>query len=391
MQKKNRISRAELLSELENRLEHSDAPELNKDMQRLSLRSAAFLLGDPKSSPEADMLDREQTEHLSGQIMRKTWPDYMEWNYGSLGGSETEKRFEGMLLLTVDSLTLPKGVDLAGKKAELHRRIEARGPTYAEYLLLNTRRTPGPAEYREKDELNCDGPIPEKTGRIFAALTHCMCRNAGLPALQGAELDREARIYSGMPLCCLTLRNRRTAEMLERREFGSVATALKSTQDAFQFSEKQDFQAAQRDMKRLADQMKEVEYPGAQGQRWISLRQAARSFSRTRFRINSADAVNSSRLFLAAEAFLMEGKHAPGDPGVELALAALAAGVPDAPRNPGVRALVDNLNARRGPGEPVVTVPDRGAPSLASRPQPESRSPQARTGPAAPEREAGIA
>ena len=391
MQKENRISRAELLSELDSRLEGSDAAELNKDMQRLSLRSAAFLLGEPDKAPEADMLDREQALRLSEQIMRRTWPHYMEWNYGSPGAAETEKRFEGMLLLTADGLNLPKDVDLAEKKRVLRERIEVRGPTYAEYLLLNTAGAPGPAEYREKDELDLAGPVPEKTGRIFAALTHCMCRNAGLPALQGAELDREARIYSGMPLCCLTLRNRRTAEMLERREFGNVASALKSTQDAFQFSEKKDFQAAQRDMKRLADQMKEVEYPGVQGQRWILLRQAARSFSRTRFRINSADAVNSSRLFLAAEAFLREGKFAPGDPGVELTLAALSVGVPDAPRNPGVQALVDSLNARRGPGTPVVTVPDRKAPSLVGRPQPESRSPQAQAAPAAPEREAGIA
>ncbi|MBR4692114.1 MAG: hypothetical protein IKP17_05100 [Oscillospiraceae bacterium] len=387
---KKRISRAELMSELERKLAGSDAPELNRDMQRLSLQSAAFLLGEPKKAAEADMLDLEQTELLSGQIMRKTDPNYMEWNYGSLSGSETEKRFEGMLLLTADSLTLPKGVDLAGKKAELHRRIEARGPTYAEYLLMNTRRTPGPAEYREKDELDCTGPLPAETCRVFTALTHCMCRNAGLPALQGTELDREARVYSGMPLCLLTLRNRRTAEMLERREFGSVAAALKSTRDAFQFSEKADFQAAQRDMKRLAERMKAREYPGEQGKKWNALRQAARGFTGARYRINNADAVNSSRLLLAAESFLLEGKHEPGDPGVELALAALSVGVPDAPRNPGVRALTDSMNARRGTGEPPFSVPDRGAPSVAA-PRREPRTPQAEAAPAALARESGIA
>ena len=62
MSKKNRVSRAELFSELEKKLEGSDAPKLNKDMERLSLQSAAFLLGDPRRPPESDVLDADQAE-----------------------------------------------------------------------------------------------------------------------------------------------------------------------------------------------------------------------------------------------------------------------------------------------------------------------------------------
>ena len=66
MSKKNRVSRAELFSELEKKLEGSDAPKLNKDMERLSLQSAAFLLGDPRRPPESDVLDADQAEKLAG-------------------------------------------------------------------------------------------------------------------------------------------------------------------------------------------------------------------------------------------------------------------------------------------------------------------------------------
>ncbi len=125
MPKKNRISRAELLRELEEKLERSDAPKLNKDLERLSLQSAVFLVGDPKRPAESDMLDREQAEKLAGQIMRKSDPNYMEWNYGNLHDTAAEKHFEGMLLQSIDSLTLPPEVDRAGKKEELRSRIPA--------------------------------------------------------------------------------------------------------------------------------------------------------------------------------------------------------------------------------------------------------------------------
>lgn len=391
MFRKKRVSRAELTEELEQKLTAEDGPELHQDMERLSLQSAAFLLGDPNKPPEADMLDREQAEKLADQIMRKTDPNYMQWNYGNLGTSCGEKHFEGLLLMTVDGLTLPKGVDPEEKKETLRKRIEERGPTYAEYLLMNTARTPEQAEYRERDGLDCDSPVSEKTGRIFAALTHCMCRNAGLPAPRGADLDREARVYAGMPLCSLTLRNRRTAEMLERREFGSVAVALKGTRDAFQFSEKADFQAAQKEMRPLLDRMREQKYGGAQGIRWNALRQAAKGFTEARYRINNADAVNSAKLFLAAEAFLREGKPAPGDPGTELALELLAVGIPDAPRNPGVKALVDSLNERRAPGEKPIALPDRGAPPEARPPQQTAEQTQTGTAPAVRTSGAGAA
>ena len=92
MPKENRISRAELMAQLEKKLEVSNAPKLNKDMQRLSLRSAAFLQGDAEKPPEADLLDREQAEKLAAQIMRKSDPNYMEWNYGSLRDPGTQQR-----------------------------------------------------------------------------------------------------------------------------------------------------------------------------------------------------------------------------------------------------------------------------------------------------------
>ncbi len=116
MPKKDRISRAELMEELEKKLNLSDTPELNKDMERLSLQSAAFLLGDPNKKAEADVLDPEQTRKLAAQIMRKSGPKYMDWNYGNLPGPGAEKHFEGMLLLTVDGLALSEGVDRTGKK-----------------------------------------------------------------------------------------------------------------------------------------------------------------------------------------------------------------------------------------------------------------------------------
>ena len=186
MSKKNRVSRAELFSELEKKLEGSDAPKLNKDMERLSLQSAAFLLGDPRRTPESDVLDADQAEKLAGQIRRKSGPNYMEWNYGNLRDPGTEKHFEGMLLHTIDRLALPPEVDRAGKKQELLSRIETRGPTYGEYLLLNTVHTPAAGGYREP-RANTAGQVPEKTGKVFTALTHCMSKNAGLPALQWGE------------------------------------------------------------------------------------------------------------------------------------------------------------------------------------------------------------
>ena len=311
MPKKKRISRAELLRELEEKLERSDAPKLNKDLERLSLQSAVFLVGDPKRPAESDMLDREQAEKLAGQIMRKSDPNYMEWNYGNLRDPGTEKHFEGMLLHTIDGLALPPEVDRAGKKEALHKRIEARGPTYGEYLLLNTVRPPANREYRASAEQRTGGQVPEKTGKVFTALTHCMSRNAGLPALKGEAFDREAKVYCGMPLCRLTLRNARTAEMLEHREFGSVAVALKSTQDSFQFADKESFQKAQKDMKQLLARMSERKYEGAQAKNWQVLKQAAKSFCGARFHVNNADAVISAKLFLAAEAFLTGQKAAP--------------------------------------------------------------------------------
>ena len=380
MPKEKRISRAELMAQLEKKLEVSDAPKLNKDMQRLSLRSAAFLLGDAGSPPEADLLDRAETEKLAAQIMRKSDPNYMEWNYGSLHDPGTEKYFEGMLLQSIDSLSVPPEVDRAGKKAELHRRIEARGPTYGEYLLLNTVRTPGSEEYRGSGA-ESGGKVPENTGKVFAALTHCMSRNAGLPALRGAAFEREAQVYCGMPLCRLTLRDQRTAQMLEHREFGNVAVALKSTQDSFQFADRESFRAAQKDMKQLLGKMSEWKYEGAQAKKWQALKQAAKSFTGARFHVNNADAVISAKLFLAAENFLSEQKDAPDGPGTELALAALGIGVPDAPRNPDVRNLVAGVNARREPGAEPFAIPDRGAHSVASQPAKEPRPPQQEASP----------
>ena len=381
MPKENRISRTALMAELEQKLEHSDAPKLNKDMQRLSLQSAAFLLGDAGRPPEADMLDREQAEKLAAQIVRKSDPNYMEWNYGNLHDPATEKHFEGVLLQSIDSLILPPEVDGAGKKEELHRRIEARGPTYGEYLLLNTIRTPGPGEYRGGTG-ETDGPAPEKTGKVFTALTHCMRRNAGLPALRGADFEREAQVYCGMPLCRLTLRDKRTAEMLEHREFGNVAVALKSTQDSFQFADKESFRAAQKDMKQLLGKMSELKYEGTQAKKWHALKQAARNFTGARFHVNNADAVISAKLLLAAEDFLTGQKDAPDGPGAELALAALGIGVPDALRNPDVRTLVAGVNARREPGAAPLTIQDREASSEASQPRTEPKPPQAEISPA---------
>ena len=380
MPKEDQISRAELMAQLEKKLAVSDAPKLNKDMQRLSLQSAAYLLGDAGRPPEADMLDREQAEKLAAQIMRKSDPNYMEWNYGNLPDPGTEQHFEGVLLQSIDSLTLPREVDGAGKKEDLRRRIEARGPTYGEYLLLNTVRTPGPGENR-RTAAEADGPAPEKTGKVFAALAHCMRRNAGLPALRGAAFEREAQVYCGMPLCRLTLRDRRTAEMLEHREFGSVAVALKSTQDSFQFADKESFRAAQKDMKQLLRKMSERKYEGAQAKKWYALKQAARNFTGARFHVNNADAVISAKLFLAAEDFLTGQKDAPDGPGTELALAALGIGVPDAPRNADVRDLVAGVNARREPGTEPLVVRDREAPSVASQPRMEPKPPQAEASP----------
>ncbi len=179
MPKKDRISRAELMEELEKKLNLSDTPELNKDMERLSLQSAAFLLGDPNKKAEADVLDPEQTRKLAAQIMRKSGPKYMEWNYGNLPGPGAEKHFEGMLLLTVDGLALPEGVDRTGKKEALLRRIRERGPTYGEYLLMNTVRTGASGAEAEKERPGEAQLMPEKTGRIFTALNHCMSKNAG--------------------------------------------------------------------------------------------------------------------------------------------------------------------------------------------------------------------
>ena len=331
-------------------------------------------------SPEEDLLDRAEAEKLAAQIMRKSDPNYMEWNYGNLHDPGMEQHFEGVLLQSIDSLTLPPEVDGAGKKAELHRRIEARGPTYGEYLLLNTVRAPGPGEYRGS-AAEADGPAPEKTGKVFTALTHCMRRNAGLPALRGADFEREAQVYCGMPLCRLTLRDKRTAQMLEHREFGNVAVALKSTQDSFQFADRESFRAAQKDMKRLLGKMSEQKYEGAQAKKWVALKQAARSFAGARFHVNNADAVISAKLLLAAEDFLTGQKDAPDGPGTELALAALGIGVPDAPRNPDVRNLVAGVNARRGPDAEPLAVPDRGAPSVASQPRTEPRPPQTEASP----------
>ncbi len=380
MLKKNRISRAELLTELEKKLECSDAPKLNKDMERLSLQSAVFLLGNPKIPPESDMLDRERTEQLAGQIMRKSDPNYMEWNYGNLHDTGTEKHFEGMLLQSIDNLSLSPEVDRTGKKEELRARIETRGPTYGEYLLLNTANTPGAREYRES-RADIKGQVPEKTGKVFTALTHCMSKNAGLPALRGEAFEREARVYCGMPICRLTLRDRRTAEMLEHREFGNVAVALKSTQDSFQFADKESFRAAQKDMSQLLSRMSEQKYSGEQAKKWHALKQAARSFAGARFHVNDVDAVVSAKLFLAAESFLSGQKDGPEDTGTKLALSALGIGVPDAPRNPDVKALVSSLNARQGPEAEHLAVPDREAPSMASQPRTEPRQPQTETQP----------
>lgn len=368
MPEKDRVSRAKLMAELEKKLDLSAASELNKDMHRLSLQAAAFLLGDPEKKPEADMIDGAQAAKLAEQIMRKSGPQYMKWNYGNLRAPETKKHFEGMLLLTMDGLALPDGIDCAGKKALLHARIEERGPTYAEYLLMNTVRTPGNAENREKGAPEKDGAISEKTGKIFAALTHCMSGNAGMPALRGAEFDREAQVYCGMPLCRLTLRNRQMAEMLEHREFNNVSVALKNTQDSFQFAGKEDFRTAQKHMKTLLTRMSARKLDDVRGKKWHNLKQAARSFVNARFHVNDVDAVISARLFLAVESFVADQKNAGDDPNVALALSALAVGVPDAPRNPGVKRLADGLNAGRGPGEARITIPDLGAPSVASRP-----------------------
>ena len=372
MPRENRISRASLMEELDRQLEHSGEGQMNKEKRRLSFQSAVFLLGDPAKPPEKDLLDREQTAKLAGQIMGKSDPNYMEWNYGGLEEGDTPRHFEGMLLQTLEGLALPEGIDRAGKREALRRRIEARGPTYAEYLLLNTVRTPGISEYREKDEPSPEGPVPEKTCKVFAAFTHCMSRNAGMPALRGADFAREAEIYSGMPLCRLALRNRRTAEMLERREFGNVAMALKKTQESFQFADKEDFRRAQKGMKKLLGRMNALEGEGSGSREWDNLKRAVRGFTKAR-QLNDADAVIGAKLFLAAEAYLLEQKDAQPGPGTELALAVLGTGVPDAARNADVKALMAEVNARRAPGQALV-LPDNGAPSVASRPGRNRRS-----------------
>ncbi len=374
MPKENRISRASLMEELETRLKHSEALKLNKDMRRLSLQSAAYLLGDPAKPPETDLLDREQTETLAGQILRKSDPNFMDWNYGAVGEGETPLHFEGMLWHTLDRLSLPAGIDREAKREGLRARIEKRGPTYGEYLLMNTVRSPGLSEYREKDDPCPAGEVSEKTCKVFTALTHCMCKNAGMPVLRGQDFEREASIYSGMPLCRLALRNRRTAEMLERREFGKVTQALKNTQQSFQFARREDFHAAQKNMKRLVNRMDALEGAGSGSPEWENLKRAARGFTKARFRVNDADAVIGAKLFLAAEDYLRQPKTDPDGPGADLALAALAAGVPDASRNPEVTALVKGLNARRVP-ENAALLPDNGAPSMAF---PARREPKAR-------------
>ena len=374
MPRENRISRASLMAELDQQLERSGEGQMNKEKRRLSFQSAAFLLGDPAKPPDKDLLDREQAVKLAGQIMRKSDPNYMEWNYGGLREGETPRHFEGMLLQTLEGLHLPEGIDRAGKREAIRRRVEERGPTYAEYLLLNTVRPPGAAEYREKDEPGPENPVPEKTCKVFAAFTHCMSRNAGMPALRGADFAREAEIYSGMPLCRLSLRNRRTAEMLERREFGNVAKALKKTQASFQFADKEDFHEAQKGMKKLLGRMNTLEGEGTGGKAWEDLNRAARGFTKAR-QFNDVDAVAGAKLFLAAEAYLLEQKDAPPGPGTELALAVLGTGVPDAARNPDVKALMGELNARRAP-EQALALPDNGAPSVASQPGKETKGRQ---------------
>ena len=366
MPEEKRISRAQFLEELEEELKSSQEPELNKDGLRLSSQAAAFLLGDPEKEPQADLLDREQARKLAGQILRKSAPNYMDWNYGSPRTNVPEKHFEGMLLLTLDSLSLPEGVDREQKKEDLYARVRERGPTYAEYLLMNTVPVPGPAEYREKDLPDPERPVPEKTGKLFTALTHCMSRNAGLPAPRGEDFDREARVYAGMPLCRLTLRNRRVAEMLERREFGNVALALARTQASFQFADKTDLKSAQKDMKSIVGQMSAHKPEKDPEKKWAGLRNAAQKFTTARHRIHNADAAISAKLFVAAEGFLRTQPR-QGGPCADLAISAVAAGVPDAPRNPCVKALVEGLNARRGPEE-AISVPDRGAPSALALP-----------------------
>lgn len=375
MSEEKRISGAQFLEELEESLQSSQEPELNKDGLRLSSQAAAFLLGEPGKEPSAGLLDREQARKLAGQILRKSGPFYLDWNYGSPRTAIPEKHFEGMLLLTLDSLSLPEGVDRDLKREELFARVRERGPTYAEYLLMNTTPVPGPAEYREKDRPDPENRVTEKTGKLFTALAHCMNRNAGLPTPRGKDFAREAQVYAGMPLCRLTLRNRRVSEMLERREFGNVAEALAKTRAAFQFADKDDLISAQRDMKTVLSRMSDHKPEKDPERTWAGLRNAARKFTTVRHQINGADAAVSAKLFCAAESFIQAQPGNDRGPCADLALSAVAAGVPDAPRNPSVKALVDDLNARRGPGE-AITVPDRGAPSagaLPPRPMPAQR------------------
>lgn len=382
MSEEKRISRARFLEELEEELNSSQEPELNKEGLRLSSQAAAFLLGDPEKDPHADLLDRDQARKLAGQILRKSGPNYLDWNYGSSRIRIPEKHFEGMLLLTLDGLGLPEGVDREQKKEDLYARVRERGPTYAEYLLMNTVPVPGPAEYREKDRRDPEHPVSEKTGKLFTALAHCMSRNAGLPAPSGKDFVREAQVYAGMPICRLTLENRRVSEMLERREFGNVALALAKTQSSFQFADKADLKSAQRDMKTVLGRMSAHKPEEDPEKRWAGLRNAAQKFTTARHRINNADASISAKLFIAAEGYLL-AQQEQGGPRAELALSAVATGVPDAPRNPCVKALAEELNARRGLETKPVSIPDRGAPSALALPPRQTPSQRKETVPAA--------
>ncbi len=217
---------------------------------------------------------------------------------------------------------------------------------YQTFAAMDAASDPQPANrrYRQDDRSVYEYVAPEGIWRPFTALAACI-EGTGYQKLDNEMVEN----MKNSSFAALTMKNKRTVEKMQYRDYDAVREAYRKTRNSFTFANQQQFARqkvhAQNCLHRLAAM--EGDYTGESS--WNQLLDAVEGFTKAKTPEQAAE--KSADVLQAVEAFSKgrKSKFASHEEqeAVNEALLALAITVPDASNNPSVQPLLNRFNTVR--------------------------------------------
>ena len=335
-------------SELERELEKVNATAAKQATEFMAYYAALYILsgGGTWYYDGYGVADSDELKDVAKQLKDLGMADYAAQCYGSTEEEVDRLRFEGFLLQNIDKLKLPEGckADVSELKTQLREKIAERGMTCGEYALQNMKKQKDGREhkpYSEKDRAVYEYELSDRDWQLAASAAWMSMGQGGKPLAEASAQSAKKNVFSRM-----CLRNKQTVEKIHRGEVDLFAEEFGKTKASFTFKDPQTLEKAQRLSTLVLNNMREMQGPHADSPQWQNLLTAAEEFT-------TADSLEkaskkSANLLLAIEAFTKGKKSKYNDEAtqemVNASLSLLSTSIPDGPRNPNVKPLINRFN-----------------------------------------------